>query len=157
MLPGVTVRTVVWLAAAVLLGVILLITRVGRNLFAVGGDPVAARSAGIPSRRYIAATIIVSGGFGGLAGVLLAATLNTGSPVVGDSTLLTALAAAVIGGATLTGGKGSAIGAVFGVLTVVLAVVAMEFSGIPSYIQQIVSGTILVAVLLIDRLTSRRP
>jgi ribose/xylose/arabinose/galactoside ABC-type transport system permease subunit len=89
--------------------------------------------------------------------VLLAATLNTGSPVVGDSTLLTALAAAVIGGATLTGGKGSAIGAVFGVLTVVLAVVAMEFSGIPSYIQQIVSGTILVAVLLIDRLTSRRP
>jgi ribose transport system permease protein len=156
-LPGVTVRTVVWLAAAVLLGVILLITRVGRNLFAVGGDPVAARSAGIPSRRYIAATIIVSGGFGGLAGVLLAATLNTGSPVVGDSTLLTALAAAVIGGATLTGGKGSAIGAVFGVLTVVLAVVAMEFSGIPSYIQQIVSGTILVAVLLIDRLTSRRP
>lgn len=155
-LPGVTVRTLVWIAAAVILGIFLLVTRAGRNLVAVGGDHVAARSAGIPSRRYIAGSIIASGGFGGLAGVLLAASLNTGSPVVGDPLLLTALAAAVIGGATLTGGRGSALGAVFGVLTVVLAVVAMEFTGIPAYIQQIVSGSILVAVLVLDRLTSRR-
>ncbi len=157
-IPGITVRTLIWILAALLLGLVLAYARKGRNLLAVGGDPIAAASAGIPAKAYVAGAIVVSGVFGGLAGVLLAAKLNTGSPVVGDELLLTALAAAVIGGTTLTGGRGSALGAVFGVLTVVLAVVSMERANIPSYIQDIVTGSILIAVLLVDRFTrARRP
>lgn len=147
LLPGITVRTVIFLGLAVILQLVISGTVLGRNLMAVGGNPHAARAAGVPASAYAFAALTFSGACAGLGGVLLALTLNTGSPAVGEQTLIAVLAAVLIGGTRLEGGAGSALGTVAGVLTIAVVVTGLEFSNVPAYYQQIVTGSILLAVV----------
>ena len=93
---------------------------------------------------------VISGVLAGIAGLLLAARLGTGSPIVGEATPLTAAAAALIGGATLRGGEGSVGGAFVGLLFVGLLINTMNLLGVPSYYQRMTIGGLLFALVVAD-------
>jgi ribose/xylose/arabinose/galactoside ABC-type transport system permease subunit len=128
----------------------------GRNMFAVGSNPASATASGVRSSAYLVFAFVFSGTMAGIAGVIQSLSVNTGSPVFGESIVLTAIAAVVIGGTRLEGGRATVLGTLGGVLTLGALTTAMEFQNIPAYIQQIVSGLILLLLILLDQLVSRR-
>ena len=93
----------------------------------------------------------------GVAGVLQSLVTNTGSPVFGSELTVMVIAAVVVGGTRLEGGRGSALGTLGGVLTIGSLTVAMEFQSVPAYIQQVVSGCILILLVVLDRTVHIRP
>lgn len=129
----------------------------GRHVYAVGVDERAAAMAGLRTARLKSATYVLSGALAGLAGMFLAARLGTGSPIIGETTALTAAAAALIGGATLKGGEGSIIGAFCGLLFVGALINVMNLLNIPSYFQHMTIGGLLILLVvgdgIVDRLT----
>lgn len=150
-----TPRVLVMLTVAALLGFFLLRARIGRDLYAVGGNREAAAAAGIPVERRIWLGFIISGCCAGLAGSLIAIELNTGSPVLGVQTALIAITAIVIGGTGLTGGRGSAYGTLIGILILSALAVGLNLARVPSSHQQVITGAILVAVVLADQVRVR--
>lgn len=126
-------------------------TVAGRNLFAVGSNPDAATSSGISPDRTVLLSFIFAGVLAGLAGVLQSLTTNTGSPMFGTEILVVIIAAVVVGGTRIEGGKGSALGTLGGVLTITALTTAMEFQSIPAYVQQVVMGSILILLVVLDR------
>ncbi len=110
----------------------------------------AAVMAGLRVSRIKMQCYILSGVLAGLAGILLAARLGTGSPIIGESTPLTAAAAALIGGASLRGGEGSIPGAVAGLIFVGCLVNVMQSSRRAFYYQRMVIGAMLFALVVAD-------
>lgn len=122
----------------------------GRHVYAVGADERAAAMTGLRVARLKTQCYAISGVLAGGAGLLLAARLGTGSPIVGEATPLTAAAAALIGGATLRGGEGSVGGAFVGLLFVGLLINVMNLLGVPSYYQRMTIGGLLFALVVAD-------
>lgn len=122
----------------------------GRHVYAVGADERAAAMSGLPVGRLKVQCYLISGILAGTAGLLLAARLGTGSPIIGESTPLTAAAAALIGGASLRGGEGSIAGAMAGLIFVGGLVNAMNLLGVPSYYQSMAIGGLLFALVVAD-------
>jgi len=149
-----TLRTILFVALLVILHVWLTRAVAGRNLFAVGSNPASAEASGIRSNGYVFGTFVFAGFTAGAAGVIQSLSVNTGSPVFGESTSLLAIAAVVIGGTRLEGGRGSALGTLGGLLVMAILTTAMEFSNVPAYIQSIVTGVILLLLILLDRFVS---
>lgn len=125
--------------------------RVGRYLYAVGGNEHAARAAGLSVGRIKVFAYTVSGALAGLAGVLLAARIQTGQPNAGVAYELDAIAAAVIGGTSLSGGVGSVGGTVLGALLMGTINNGLDLLNVSSYYQQIVKGIIIVAAVWLDK------
>jgi ribose transport system permease protein len=128
-------------------------TRTGRNLYAIGGNKEAAYVAGISVEKYQFIAFVISGFTSSLAGVLLAARLNSATVQVGNDTPLLALAAAIIGGASLLGGRGTIGGAFIGVLALGMLTNGMNLLGILTYYQIAIKAMILIAVVAIDAFT----
>ena len=126
----------------------------GRHFYAVGGNPDAARLSGLPVARIRTYAYLFSGGCAGLAGVLLAGRATNVAPTMGSGYEISAITAAIIGGAALTGGRGRMIGALLGALTIVLATNAMNIAGVSPDWQQVAIGIILLLAVLLDRLTT---
>lgn len=122
----------------------------GRHVYAVGADERAAAMAGLRVTRIKMQCYALSGLLAALAGMLLAARLGTGSPIIGEATPLTAAAAALIGGASLRGGEGSVPGAIAGLLFVGCLVNVMNLLGVPSYYQRMAIGVMLFALVVMD-------
>ncbi|MBK0418680.1 ABC transporter permease [Leucobacter sp. CSA1] len=146
-------RVTIFLVLLLLLHLWLTRAVVGRNLFAVGSNAASASASGIRSRWYLFGAFVFSGLMAGIAGVTFGIASNTGSPVFGDTIVLTSIAAVVIGGTRLEGGVGSALGTLGGLLTLAALTTAMEYQSIPAYVQDIVTGAILLLLILLDRLT----
>lgn len=146
-----TIRSGIFLVGIALLHVWLVRTVAGRNLFAVGSNASAAEASGISSDRTVFWSFIFAGTLAGLAGVLESLATNTGSPVFGSDLTVTVIAAVVVGGTRLEGGRGSALGTLGGVLTIAALTTAMEFQSVPAYVQQVVTGSILVLLVVLDR------
>lgn len=146
-------RVLLFLVLILLLHFWLTRSVVGRNLFAVGSNATSASASGIRSNWYLFGAFIFSGLMAGLAGVIFGVASNTGSPVFGDTIVLTAIAAVVIGGTRLEGGVGSALGTLGGILTLAALTTAMEYQSVPAYVQDIVTGAILLLLILLDSLT----
>lgn len=146
-----TIRSALFIVLIVLLHFWLTRTVPGRNVFAVGSNPVAAKDSGIASDRILFLGFVFAGTLAGLAGVLQSLVTNTGSPVFGSELTVAVIAAVVVGGTRLEGGKGSALGTLGGVLTIGSLTIAMEFQSIPAYVQQVVSGLILILLVVLDR------
>lgn len=138
----------------VLVSVLLRRTILGRHFYAVGGSPEAAKLSGVPVARVQAYAYMLSGGIAGLAGVILAGRTTNVAPTMGTGYEILAIAAAIIGGAALAGGRGRAFGAVLGALTLTLTTNAMNIAGISSDWQQVATGLILTLAILLDRLTA---
>ncbi|MCL4069398.1 ABC transporter permease [Pseudomonas sp. GX19020] len=123
----------------------------GRMVIATGSNETAVRLAGIPHRRYIFAVYVISGALAALAGIVVTSRTGVGTPVAGLGFELDAIAACVIGGARLSGGKGTVINTVIGVLVLGLIGNIMNLMSVPSYPQQIIKGLIIVAAVMLQR------
>lgn len=152
-----TVRSGLFLFGILLLHFWLTRTVSGRNLFAVGSNGAAAEASGIFTGRTIFLGFTFASTLAGLAGVLESLATNTGSPVFGSDLTVTVIAAVVVGGTRLEGGRGSALGTLGGVLTIAALTIAMEFQSVPAYVQQVVAGLILILLVVLDRVVRPKP
>lgn len=146
-----TLRSALFVGAILALHFWLTRTVAGRNLFAVGSNADAAEASGIAPGRTVFLAFVFAGTLAGVAGVLQSLTTNTGSPVFGAELIVTVIAAVVVGGTRIEGGRGSALGTLGGVLTIAALTTAMEFQSVPAYIQQVVAGLILILLVVLDR------
>jgi ribose/xylose/arabinose/galactoside ABC-type transport system permease subunit len=150
----------VWFALVVFAAAVVVLnrTRFGQATFAVGDNLEAAGLMGLPTARVRVLVYVVSALLTGIAGVLVAAQTQSGLPTIGEGRELEAIAAVVIGGTLLTGGAGSLAGTLAGVLLLkVIQNLINQVGTLTSYYQQVVSGTFLIVVVLIQsRLTRRR-
>jgi ribose/xylose/arabinose/galactoside ABC-type transport system permease subunit len=129
----------------------LRLTGAGRELYAIGGNEVAARLAGVAVQRLQYAAFIAAGMLAGLAGVLLTARLGAAVSNAAVGYELTIIASVVIGGASLAGGAGSAFGVVLGAFLIALVNNALVLLTVPTYWQQTFIGAVIVAAALLDR------
>lgn len=131
--------------------VILNYTRIGRYIYAVGGNENAARASGIRVSGVKLFAYIMCSGLAGLAGIILASRITTGQPNAGIAYELDAIAAVVIGGTSLLGGRGSIAGTVIGVLIIGVINNGLDLLNVTSYYQQIIKGIIIIGAVLLDR------
>ena len=139
-------------AAVVAIGwVTLNRTTFGRRTFAIGGNTEAARLAGIDVRRHSALLYALSGLCCGIAAVMIMARTTTGSSTHGDLYELDAIAAVIIGGTLLTGGRGTLIGSILGVLVFTTITNLFVLNNLPTEVQNIAKGLIIIAAVLLQR------
>ncbi|WAH36365.1 ABC transporter permease [Alicyclobacillus dauci] len=134
-------------------------TKFGRYTYAVGGDKgdvSSARKAGIPVNRTQILGYVVCSLMGALGGLLLAANIYSGDPVIGDTFSLDSITAVIVGGTSLFGGVGTAIGSFAGVVLISIIGNILNMWNVPSFYQYIVKGVILVTALLLYQLRARR-
>jgi inositol transport system permease protein len=129
--------------------------RIGRHIYAVGGNENAARASGINVRRVKMFAYTLCGGLSGLAGIVLAARITTGQPNAGIAYELDAIAAVAIGGTSLSGGVGSVGGTVLGALLMGVVNNGLDLLDVSSYYQQIIKGIIIIAAVGLDRRKAR--
>jgi len=153
---GVPIPVVILLVVAIAGAFLTQNTTFGRYLYAIGGNPDAARLSGISLRRHILAVFCLIGALAGVAGVIYTARVGSGSPDAGVLLELDAIAACVIGGASLMGGRGSIFGALLGALFMASLNNGMSLKNVPDFTQDIVRGSILVAAVGIDMLGRRK-
>jgi ribose transport system permease protein len=125
-------------------------TRLGRSIYAVGGNPRAAHLSGIDVRRTQFLTFTIAGFMTAVGAILMAARLNSGSPNYGAGLELQAIAAAVIGGASLAGGRGHVVATLFGALTITIVQNGLNLNAVPTSLQSIVIGAIILVAVGID-------
>ena len=132
-------------------------TVIGRNIYAIGGNPLVARLAGLNVRGYQIAIYTLSGATAGLAGMLLAARTGSGQPISGSDGLeLEAITAAVLGGCALTGGKGTVVGGLLGVLIIGVLDNGLILTSVPTFYQMVAKGILLIAAVIIAEQQGRR-
>lgn len=154
---GLTVPIVFMLVAFVVGGLVLIRTRYGQAIFAIGGSEESARLMGIRVDRTKVIAYATSGALSGLAGALLAAQLAAGQPVAGSGWELDSIAAVVVGGTLLTGGAGTLSGTLAGVLLLgILQNLINQLGTLGSYTQQLVSGVFLIVVVLVQAYLTRK-
>jgi ribose transport system permease protein len=148
---GVPVPALVFLAVTVAGWVLLNRTTFGRHAIAVGGNRSAARIAGIRANRIVFSVYVLIGLCVGISAILLSGRLASASPVVGNLVELDAIAAVVIGGTALTGGKATVTGTFFGVITFALIFNLLNLLNMPAEIQGIVKGVLILAAVALQR------
>lgn len=126
-------------------------TRFGRHVYAVGGNPHAAKVSGLPVRRIRFAVYVIAGGLAGLAGMVLAARTGSALPQAGIAYELDAIAAVVIGGTSLAGGVGRVTGTLIGALLIGVMNNGLDLMGVESYYQQVIKGILIVAAVMLDQ------
>jgi ribose transport system permease protein len=125
-------------------------TAIGRSIYAVGGNPNAARLSGIDVRKTQLIAFAIAGVCAAFGAILMAARLNSGSPNYGVGLELSAIAAAVIGGASLAGGRGNILNTVIGAMTIVVVQNGLNLNAVPTSVQNVVTGAIIVLAVGID-------
>jgi len=125
-------------------------TALGRAIYAVGGNPNAARLSGIDVRLTQLAAFLIAGLAAAIGAVLMTARLNSGSPNYGVGLELSAIAAAVIGGASLAGGRGHVVNTVIGAMTIVIVQNALNLNAVSTAAQNVIVGSIIVLAVGID-------
>lgn len=142
---------VVFVLVAALVGIVLYMTKFGRYIFAVGGNENAARISGIRVGRVKIGVYVINGVLSGLAGALLASRISSGQPNSGLGYELDAIAAVVIGGTSLFGGRGSLLGTIVGVLIIGVINNGLNLLDVSSYWQQIIKGVIIAGAVILDQ------
>jgi|TARA_B100000497_G_scaffold127967_1_gene172105 ribose transport system permease protein len=125
-------------------------TKLGREIYAVGGNPAAALLTGINVRKVQATTFVIAGFMTAVGAILMSARLNSGSPNYGQTLELQAIAAAVVGGASLAGGRGNILATLMGAMTIVIVQNGLNLNAAPSSVQNIVLGLIILSAVGID-------
>ncbi len=148
---------VVWMIAIITIASVLLTrTRFGRYVFAIGGNEEAARLAGINVARVKTLVYVISGSCAAIVGFLYMALFSSGSPQTGTGDeLLESIAAVVVGGTSLMGGRGSIVGTFFGALLIGVLYNAMNLLNVDSYLQKVVLGAVILLAVILDELRKR--
>ncbi len=150
-IAGIPIPVLILGVVAVASWLFLTNTRMGRHIYAVGGNADAARAAGISVHRVKLFAYTTCGAMAGLAGVVLAARITAGQPNAGIAYELDAIAAVVIGGTSLSGGVGGVGGTLLGALLMGVINNGLDLLNVSSYYQQIVKGCIIVGAVWLDR------
>ena len=149
---GIPVPIIILAVVALVASFIFRETKLGRYAYAIGGGEEAARRAGIPVRRFKVAIYAFCGGLVGISSIVLSSRINSAHPGIGLGYELDAIAAVVIGGASLMGGRGNVSGAIIGALTMAAIRFGLNVMAVTPFIQQIVIGVILIIAVYLDRL-----
>jgi ribose/xylose/arabinose/galactoside ABC-type transport system permease subunit len=152
----VPVPVLFFLAFVVAAHIVLRYTKYGRWIYALGGNPEAARLSGLNARALTMSVYMISGFCAGLAAFLLTSRLNSAEQVAGQSYELQAIAAVVIGGTSLFGGEGGVLGTLIGALLIGVLNNGLVIMGVDSYYQPIVVGAIIVFSVYLDQFVKRR-
>jgi ribose transport system permease protein len=149
----------IWLLAllAIATAFLLRYTKLGAHLFAIGSNEETARLCGVRVERVKIAVYCLSGALAGLSGVLQFSRLTVGDPTVAVGLELDVIAAVVIGGGSLAGGEGTVLGTLVGAFIMTVIRTGTAQMGLPNWVQEIVTGAIIVAAVAIDRWRHRRP
>jgi len=131
--------------------VIMTQTRIGRYLYAVGGNREAAHISGVPVNRVLLFAYVISGLLAGLGGVVMASQLKSGSPTYGGMYELYVIAAVVVGGTSLSGGKGTMLGTLTGAFIIAVIQNGMNLTNVESYTQKVVLGGVILGAVLVDQ------
>jgi ribose transport system permease protein len=151
------IHALVWVPILLLivLSWVMHATPYGRHIYATGGGREAAWLSGIPVARITASTYVVCGALAGVAGVMLAARLQSGQPTAGEFYELTAIAAVVLGGAALHGGEGTLYKSVIGVFIMIILGNSLNLLNVDSYWQRVAVGAVIIAAAAADSLRSK--
>ncbi len=157
-IPGFEIPNAVWIMflAAIVASLVLSRTVLGRYTFAIGSNEEAVRLSGVPVAFWKTAVYVVCGLFAGLAGVVIAARLNSAQPSLGAGYELDAIAAAVIGGTSLSGGEGTILGTVIGAFIISTLTNGLRILSVPQEWQLVVTGAIVVLAVYLDLIRRRQ-
>ncbi|WP_442580195.1 ABC transporter permease [Mesorhizobium sp. ASY16-5R] len=157
MLLGLTSPVWIAIGVSILFWVFLNLTRAGRGLYAVGGNPVAARYCGIDQRKQELLAYAISGAVAGLCGYLWVARYGVAYSEIANGYELTVIAACVIGGVSIGGGVGSVAGTLLGALFLGIVMTALPVLQISPFWQMAISGAVILAAVVINARAERRP
>jgi ribose transport system permease protein len=152
-----SIHKLIWLSAVffAVFGWLLHGTAYGKRLFATGGNREAAYLAGIAVDRVTTSAYVWCGTLAGIAGVMLAARLQSGQPTAGEFYELTAIAAVVLGGASLYGGEGKLYNSMIGVFIMIVLSNALNLMNVHSYWQRVAIGAVIIAAAALQRFRRR--
>lgn len=151
-LAGVPIPALILLAALLVSAFILGLTPFGRSVYAIGSNEEAARLSGVPVRLYKTIVYVISGLMSGLAGLVYASQLSIGTPIAGQGYELDSIAAVVVGGTSLFGGKGSVAGTFLGTLIIGVLANILNLTGVDPFVQQLFKGALIIlAVFIMSR------
>jgi ribose transport system permease protein len=154
--PGIPYPVLLMVVLAIAVTVLLGRTTLGRHIYAVGSNREAARLSGVNVPGVTLFAYVLSGALAGLAGCVLASRLVTAQPSEGVMYELDAIAAAVIGGTSLTGGVGTISGTVIGAFVIGILRNGLNMGGVSAFVQQIVIGLVILLTVWIDQMRHRR-
>jgi len=154
MLGVVPVPILIFILIALILAYILKNTPFGRELYAIGGNVVAARLVGIKTNRNTRIVYLLSGALACFGGVLMACRYNSGQPTIGKSWVMSSITAAVIGGTSMSGGVGSMFGAVVGAFLMTVLSNSIVVLNVSQYWEQVMTGSVVLIAVAIDAFRS---
>jgi len=153
---GLQAPVIVMIVGFLVLAAVMKRTAFGLRVYAVGGNRTAAEVAGVNTRRTLTSVYVISGGLAGISGVILSSRVISGPPNLGSGYELDAIAAVVIGGASLLGGRGTIWGTLLGLLLIQTLNNGLDILVVPAYWQAVISGVLIVAAVAVDMWASRR-
>jgi ribose/xylose/arabinose/galactoside ABC-type transport system permease subunit len=146
---GVPVPVLLMLATFAVLAVLASRTAFGRSVYAIGGNADAAHLSGIPVKRTRMTLFALTGGLAAISGLLMTSRLGSGTPNIGYGVEFAVITAVIVGGASLSGGRGSMLGTLLGGLFIVVLSNAMVLSGVNSYAQDVANGVVVLLAVLV--------
>jgi ribose/xylose/arabinose/galactoside ABC-type transport system permease subunit len=156
MAAGIPVPIIILFAVVLLFAFILNNTRFGRYVYAIGGNKLSAKASGINTDRITISVFVLSGILCGIAGVVLSSRVMAATVIAGIGYELNAIAAAVIGGTSLSGGLGTIGGTVVGALIIGILKNGMDLLNVSSYFQEVIQGAIIIGAVFVDQYTNSR-
>jgi ribose/xylose/arabinose/galactoside ABC-type transport system permease subunit len=149
------VPTIIMIAIYVIAYVVLTMTRFGRHIYAVGGNKEAARLSGIDTERVLMQVYVICGMLAALSGILLASRMNSGQPNAGQMYELDVIAAVVVGGTSLFGGRGSIAGTFIGAMLIGVLRNGLNLLNVGSYVQMVVLGVVILLAVMMDQVRKK--
>jgi ribose transport system permease protein len=153
---GISIVFVVFIVLLLICHFTLSNTIFGRNIYAIGGNPFVAQTSGISLAFYKTSLFVFTLLFASITGLFFAARINSGHPTIGDDSQLTIIAAVVIGGTSLVGGRGNVIRTLLGIFVMMLLPNSFDNLVIQPYFQRIIKGAIIVIVVAFDSYNKKK-
>jgi ribose/xylose/arabinose/galactoside ABC-type transport system permease subunit len=152
---GIPIPSLILLAVLAVSAIVLSLTAFGRSVYGIGSNEEAARLSGVPVNLYKILVYVISGLVSGLAGLVYASQLSIGTPIAGQGYELDAIAAVVVGGTSLFGGKGTVAGTFIGTLIIGVLANILNLTGVDPYVQQLFKGALIVIAVYVMSRTDR--
>ena len=150
---GLPIPLIAALVLVAAFSLILRYTKTGQYILAIGGNAEAVRLSGINTGRFVTLTYVISGVLAAFAALVLIAQLGAAEPILGNGWELSAIAASVVGGTSLAGGKGNVVGALLGALLLSMLQNVLTLLGVQAFYQLLATGLIIIGAMVIDRYT----
>ncbi|WAA12543.1 ABC transporter permease [Fervidibacillus halotolerans] len=148
---GIPFPVIIMTVVFVILYIVLKQTTFGRGIYAIGGNEEASRLSGLKVDQIKSGAYVISGAMAALAGIILTSRLNSAQPTAGASYELDAIAAVVLGGTSLSGGRGKIVGTLIGALIIGVLNNGLNLLNVSSFYQQVVKGGVILLAVLLDR------